>query len=118
MFGPVSFTIRSRLDDGVVEAEVMPPSRLPPRRLDLRLRVPVTRELQNVRVNGQEHGQVDVSRGTVSLSGLTGTVRVKATFAPPGRNGLKGPEPLSVGEWSHEERTSIYLARVRFPDQE
>ncbi|HJN13517.1 MAG TPA: LamG domain-containing protein [Pirellulaceae bacterium] len=82
MFGPVSFTIRSQLDDGVVEAEVVPPSRLPPKRLELRLRVPVTHKLQSVRVNGQQHTQIDVARGTISLSDLTGTVRVVATFTP------------------------------------
>ena len=80
MFGPVSFTIRSQLGDGIVEAEVVPPARLPPKRLDLRLRVPMTHELQSVQVNGREHTQVDKARGTISLGDLHGTVRVKATF--------------------------------------
>ncbi len=80
MFGPVSFTIRSQLDDGIVEAEVVPPARLPPKRLDLRLRVPATHELQSVLVNDREHTQIDAARATVRLNGLNGTVRIKATF--------------------------------------
>lgn len=81
MFGPVSFTIRSQLDDGIVEAEVSPPARLPPKRLDLRLRVPVSHELQSVHVNGREHTQIDAPRATISLTDLSGPLRVKATFA-------------------------------------
>ena len=80
MFGPVSFTIRSQLDDGVVEAEVAPPTRQPPKRLDLRLRVPLTHKLQSVLVNGRQHTQVDLTKAAVSLSGLTGTMRIKAMF--------------------------------------
>ena len=82
MFGPVSFTLRSQLDDGVVEAEVVTPSRQPPKRLDLRLRVPVTHKLQSVEVNGRPHAQIDVASATISLSDLTGTVRVIARFTP------------------------------------
>jgi len=80
MFGPVSYTIRSQLDDGVVEAQVVPPSRQPPKRLALRLRVPMTHKLESVQVNGHRYKRFDVARATVSLSGLTGTVRVKARF--------------------------------------
>lgn len=82
MFGPVSFTIRSQLNDGIVEVEVVAPVRLPPERLDLRLRVPATHGLQSVQVNGQEHTQIDKARATISLGDLTGTVRVRAKFAP------------------------------------
>ncbi len=82
MFGPVSFTIRSRLDDGVVEAQVVPPSRLPPKRLALRLRIPATHKLQSVQVNGREHKSFDAARVTIDLKDMTGTLRVKATFKP------------------------------------
>jgi len=80
MFGLVSFTIHSQLKDGIVEAQVVTPSRRSPKRLDLRLRVPVTYQLQSVQVNGRPYKRFDVAHSTISLSGLTGTVRVKATF--------------------------------------
>ncbi|MCC7335754.1 MAG: hypothetical protein IT422_11690 [Pirellulaceae bacterium] len=81
LFGPVSFTIHSRLAENLVEAEVQVPSRQPPRRLALRLRVPVSHSLQRVEVNGREHVQFDATRGTISLNDLSGTLRIQAHFS-------------------------------------
>ncbi|TWU22878.1 hypothetical protein Pla52o_24100 [Novipirellula galeiformis] len=80
-FGPLSFTIASKIEEGRVEAEVVVPTRLPPPQLSLRLRVPEGHMLKQVEVNGRQHTRFDVARGTIDLNGLTGTLQIRATFA-------------------------------------
>jgi hypothetical protein len=81
VFGPVSFTLCSQLDEGTVTADVVPPTRQSPKRLNLRLRVPVSHKLQAVRVNGRPHKQFDAESATIRLGDVEGEAHVIAAFS-------------------------------------
>jgi len=67
-FGPVSYTLRSRLADGWVHATIQPPEREAPHRIVLRLRTPDGSAIRSVRVNGRRHHDFAPAEGLVRLS--------------------------------------------------
>ncbi len=74
-FGPLSYELHR--EPGRVTGTVTVPSRRPPGRLHLRLRLPNGLRVAAVRVNGYPR-PVDRSTGTIDLSGLRGTLDVVA----------------------------------------
>jgi len=66
-FGPVSYTLRSRLADGWVHATIQPPEREAPHRIVLRLRTPDGSAIRSVRVNGRRHHDFAPAEGLVRL---------------------------------------------------
>lgn len=74
-FGPVSVRAESHLADGHVTATVELPARNAPRRILLRARVPQGWRVTSARLGGEDL-RVD-DRGTVDLTGRTGTVGVR-----------------------------------------
>jgi hypothetical protein len=78
-FGEVSYVIESALDNGRVDAEVTIPDRNPPEKVLLRLRLPDGRKVESATANGTNVSVAGSANGeTIDLSGLKGTVRVRA----------------------------------------
>ena len=77
-FGPLSYTLTSRLQAGRIEAVVQVPDRDPLRELRLKLRLPGGRRVQAVTINGQAHSRFDARRETLDLTGLRGRLEIVA----------------------------------------
>jgi hypothetical protein len=80
-FGPVSFRIAPRIDEGVVDLAVTPPNRVTPEALVIRLRHPEGRVLDSVEVNGRPYTKFDPRQETIALpsgkEGLSITARYR-----------------------------------------
>jgi hypothetical protein len=76
-FGPISFAIVRSKD--TVRIDVRPPTRVPPRSLTLRLRLPAGGRIAGVELGGRPYGRVDRATGTIDLTGLKGAVELSAT---------------------------------------
>ncbi|MCL4691624.1 MAG: hypothetical protein KJ060_03835 [Candidatus Hydrogenedentes bacterium] len=79
-FGPVNYTVESHLSDNRVDANLLLPSRNPTARTFLKLRAPVGREMNSVRVNGERYSRFNASTETIDLSGLTGRVELSISY--------------------------------------
>lgn len=79
VFGPVSFTLQSRLQAGEVLAELDLPSRNPPMKTHLRVRVPAGWRIRTAKANG-ESLIVDAT-GAVDISALRGRIKVALRVA-------------------------------------
>lgn len=79
-FGPVSYTIDSALADNVVAATVEVPSGRTALPLLLKLRVPSSKRIVAVTVNGGAHDRFDPDREIVDLSGLEGELRIRLRY--------------------------------------
>jgi len=79
-FGPVSFTIRSRLAAGTIEAEIRPPSRSPAAKLRLRLRAPDGRKIREVLVDGRPWTEFDPAGEWITLPSSAGTLQVAVRY--------------------------------------
>ena len=80
LFGAVSFHLRSQLAAGRIDATVTVPARRAPRRLALRLRTPQGQRITNITVNGREHERFDPVSGTIDLTGLAGSLEIRANY--------------------------------------
>ncbi|WP_127587402.1 hypothetical protein [Paenibacillus koleovorans] len=84
LFGPISLTIDSQLEQGEVLARLELPRSAgspPIGSLMLRLRVPGRRRISEVHVNDVPHSKFDPDDETIDLTGFTGTVLVRACYA-------------------------------------
>ena len=82
-FGPVSYAIRSHVDEGYMEASIRPPARSLPDRIVLRLRHPMGKLMKEVSVNGEAHQDFDPISETIALQPYLGEIRVRANYARP-----------------------------------
>jgi len=79
-FGPVSYSIRSHVAQGYIEATVDRPIRKLPKALVVRLRHPDGKQMSRVTVNGRVWTDFDVKRETVRIEHPEGRVTVTAYF--------------------------------------
>ena len=80
-FGRVSYRIRSKADEGIMEASIRPPTRSLPDRIVLRLRHPMGKPMKEVWVNGKPHRDFDPSSETIRMDPFLGEIQVRAQFA-------------------------------------
>jgi hypothetical protein len=80
LFGPVSYTITSKIEHNQVMADLDIPSQKPIGNLQLRLRVPANKQLIGVKVNGQPYNKFNASTETIDLTGLTGKLIIRADY--------------------------------------
>jgi len=66
-FGEVSYEIKSRADQGYIEATINPSARQTPKLLVLRLRHPDGKPMRTVTVNGKAHHKFDPKEETVRI---------------------------------------------------
>ena len=66
-WGSLSFSLRSHLQTGTIEARVVAPSVPPSARVKLRLRVPAGHRIRSVTANGKPWDQFDAEEETVTL---------------------------------------------------
>ncbi len=66
-WGSLSFSLRSRLQGGTIEAKVVLPSARPSAQVKLRLRVPAGRRIRSVTAGGKPWAQFDAENETVTL---------------------------------------------------
>ena len=81
-FGPISFSVVSRLKAGRVEASIDPPTRNPYDSIVLRLRVPGGRKMKKVTVNGAPHKDFHPEREEIVLPPRGKKLLVVAEFEP------------------------------------
>jgi hypothetical protein len=79
-FGPVSFAIDSRSNEGKMLAAVDPPVRNPPEAIALRLRHPRGEPIRSVRVDGQP--STEFTADTVTLRGLGTRTAIEVRYRP------------------------------------
>ncbi len=79
-FGPVSYSLRSAIAEGHIEATVESPSRMPPARLVLRVRHPEGKPMRAVTVDGQPHADFDRAEETVRLAPSSKPISVRITY--------------------------------------
>lgn len=79
-FGPVSYSIVPETSSRQITAEITPPRRNAPARLDIRLRHPDGLPIRSVKVNGEEWERFDAERSTVALDGRTDYLVVKTRY--------------------------------------
>lgn len=83
IFGPVSFTIKSNIDNGYVDIILDVPktniSNLSPKQLHISIRVPGTKKLHDVQINKKQHKSFN-EEGLIDLSGYAGQLKIKASF--------------------------------------
>ncbi|CAH1221396.1 hypothetical protein PAECIP111891_05171 [Paenibacillus allorhizoplanae] len=80
LFGPISYTITSNIKHNQVMADLDIPSTRPIGNLQLRLRVPADKQLIGVKVNGQPYNKFNASTETIDLTGLTGSLSIRADY--------------------------------------
>jgi len=78
-FGPVSYTID--VGPSAARISVAVPSRVTPRTLRLRLRVPASTELRGVTLAGRPYRRFDRATGTIDLSGRRGSLDLVVALA-------------------------------------
>lgn len=80
LFGPVSYTITSNIDHNQVQAEIKLPGQNQSKGIHLRLRVPGGKKLTGVKLNGHPYTKFDPATETIDLTGLTGTLAIRAEY--------------------------------------
>jgi hypothetical protein len=79
-FGPISFTVRSRLASGEVRASLELPTRQAPAKVRLRLRAPEGRRLSAVTIDGKESRAFDPAGEWIELPAGAAKLDVVARF--------------------------------------
>jgi hypothetical protein len=80
-FGPVSYTIRSAVDQGRVTVQLTPPRRNPPKDIRLFVRHPEGKPIQQVLANGQPLKTFDA--GSVTLATPQAPITVELRYGQP-----------------------------------
>ena len=80
VFGPVSFRIRSIVNQGYIEASVQPPARRTPAKIAIRLRHPQGLPMQSVTVNGKPHNTFDAKKEYVLIDAPSGPLTIRAEY--------------------------------------
>jgi hypothetical protein len=79
-FGEMSYTLHSRADEGLIEAEVELPQRNPPARAWLRLRHPRQESLRRVEMDGESWPSFDAASETIGLPPDQASCRLVAFY--------------------------------------
>lgn len=79
-FGPVGYTITSRVARGYIEAVIDPPTRQAPKSLVIRLRHPEGKKIRSVLVNGRPHTDFDADKEIVRIAAQGKRLIVRATY--------------------------------------
>jgi len=80
LFGPISYTITSKIDHNNVMADLEIPSKSSVGNIQLRLRVPAGKQLIGVNVNGKPYDKFNPSTETIDLTGLSGKLIIRADY--------------------------------------
>ncbi len=80
LFGPVTYTMISNIEQDEVLVDLEVPSRTKIGSIQLRLRVPAGKQLTNVIVNGHPHAKLDLDTETIDLTGMKGKMKIRASF--------------------------------------
>jgi hypothetical protein len=79
-FGAISFDVRSRLAEGVIEANVAPPNRVPAKRIRIRFRTPGHRTIRSVSVDGRDWRQFDRAEEWITLPESSQRLHIVARY--------------------------------------
>jgi len=79
-YGMTGYEIVSDVDHSVIRATLDIPSRRPAKSVVLRLRHPTSAAIKSVFVNGKRWNNFDARREFITLTGLAGTVDVRANY--------------------------------------
>jgi len=79
-FGPVSYQLRSGVDDGRIEATIEPPGRIRPQAVVLRVRHPEGLPIRGVVVNDEPHRDFDPQTGTIRLRQPASSLHIQVEY--------------------------------------
>ena len=79
-FGPVSYQIRSSVDEGYIDATIDPPKRSRPKTLVLRIRHPQGKPIKSVLVNGSNHSDFDIKKEIIHLKPIQKKINIKVNY--------------------------------------
>ena len=79
-FGKISYTIKSDVAKGRIEATIDVPKDCTARKIVIRLRHPDGKLMRSVTVNGESHANFDAAKETVTLDPQTGKIVVRAQY--------------------------------------
>src|SRR5262249_32257111 len=79
-FGPVSYQIDSHVQDGIIQAEIDPPTRNAMNSLVIRLRHPEEKKMRRVTVNGQDTHDFNPEREIISLKPVSERITIRAFY--------------------------------------
>ena len=79
-FGAASYTLRSAVAEGHIDAVVESPARRPPARLVLRVRHPEGKRMRGVTVDGVPHADFDPAAEIVRLAPSAKPISVRVTY--------------------------------------
>jgi hypothetical protein len=79
-FGEVSYSIRSHVSKGYIEARIQPPTRDVPRAIVLRVRHPEGKPIRSVTVNGRAYEDFDAKRECIRLAPTSETIAVRVAY--------------------------------------
>ena len=81
-FGPVSYTIRSGVDDGHIDATIAVPRAKGLKQVVIRLRHPRGARIQSVNLGAKMHEDFDPDEDTVRLTPSSGPMEIRAVYIP------------------------------------
>ncbi len=79
-FGPASYTLRSAIRAGYIEATIQAPTDRPPARIVLRVRHPAGRRIASVTVDGRPHTDFDPATQLIRLTPTTAPITARISF--------------------------------------
>ena len=84
MFGCLTYTITSRLDENRMVANIKVPSRNRIHNFCIRLRTPGKKNMQSVFMNGQTYNVFNAATETIDLTGICGEVQIEVHYTDIG----------------------------------
>lgn len=79
-FGPLSYTVNSKIDTGTITAKIEIPARHAPESIKIRFRVPNQKKIQNVILNSKKWSDVDSDQEWITIPGSLSTAEIKVEF--------------------------------------
>jgi hypothetical protein len=79
-FGEVSYSIRSHVSEGYIEARIDPPTRGTPKAIVLRVRHPEGKPIRSATVNGRPYEDFDAKRECIRLAPTSEIIAVRVAY--------------------------------------
>ncbi|MEM2514148.1 MAG: hypothetical protein QXU81_07515 [Candidatus Bathyarchaeia archaeon] len=79
-FGTLSFAVESRIDEGFIKIYLEPPTRNPPKHIELHVKHPNGLKIRGVKVDGREWTKYDPENSSILLYGFTKPVEITVYY--------------------------------------
>jgi len=79
-FGTLSFTVESRIAEGFIKIYLEPPTRNPPKHMEIYVKHPSSLKIRYVEVDGEEWSNYDSENSLILLNGITKPVEITVYY--------------------------------------